>query len=111
MRRRVLRGVKRVMLLMVCLVAGCGAGSERGSMGTHTARTSPADATAIKATLRAVFVRPEASQCSTAMTAQYVSQFFAADAARSGTSVGQECRDHQRERAQLAQLDKNSCDK
>jgi hypothetical protein len=72
-------------------------------MGTHAARTSPADATAIKATLRAVFVRPKASQCSTAMTAQYVSQIFAADAARSGTSAGQECRDHQRERAQLAQ--------
>ncbi len=37
------------------------------------------------------------------MTAKYVSQFFSADAARSGTSVVRECRDHQRERARLAQ--------
>ncbi len=71
-------------------------------MGTHAAGTGPAEATAIAATLTAVFVHPEASQCSTAMTAQYVSQFFSADAARSGTSVGRECRDHQRQRAQLA---------
>ena len=71
-------------------------------MGTHAAGTGPADATAIAAMLTAVFVHPEASQCSAAMTAQYVSQFFSADAARSGTSVGRECRDHQRQRAQLA---------
>ena len=48
-------------------------------------------------------MHPEASQCSTSMTALYVSQFFSADAARSGTSVVRECRDHQRERARLAQ--------
>ena len=101
-RRRVLRGVKRVMLLMVCVIAGCGASSERHSMRAHGARTHAADATAINATLTAVFAHPDASQCSTAMTAQYVSQFFSADAARSGTSVVRECRDHQRERAQLA---------
>jgi hypothetical protein len=98
-RHRVLRGVKRVMLLMVCVVAGCGASSEQGSFRTHGARTSRTDAASITATLTAVFVHPEASQCSTAMTAQYVSQFFSADAARSGTSVVRECRDHQRERA------------
>jgi hypothetical protein len=69
---------------------------------THAAGKPPADATAITATLTAVFVHPKASQCSTAMTAQYVSRFFSADAARSGTSVGRECRDHQQERAQLA---------
>jgi hypothetical protein len=102
-RRRVLRDVKRVMLLLACLVAGCGARSQMGPVGRHAARAGSADATAVTATLTAVFVHPEASQCSTAMTAQYVSQFFSADAARSGTSVGQECRDHQRERAQLAQ--------
>ena len=83
---------------MVCLVAGCGASSSR-----HAAPTSSGDATAITATLTAVFVHPEASQCSTSMTGQYVSQFFSADAARSGTSVARECRLHQRERAQLAQ--------
>jgi hypothetical protein len=91
------------MLLMVCVVAGCGASSEQGSLPTHGALTPRADATSITATLTAVFVHPEARQCSTAMTAQYVSQFFSADAARSGTSVVRECRDHQRERARLAQ--------
>lgn len=102
-RRRVLRGVKRVMLLVVCVIAGCGASSERHSMRTGAARTVASDATSITATLTAVFVHPEAGQCSTSMTAQYVSQFFSADAARSGTSVVRECRDHQRERARLAQ--------
>ena len=89
------------MVLMVCVVAGCGASSERQATRTNEIRTPPAGATAITATLTAVFVHPEASQCSTTMTAQYVSQFFSADAARSGTSVVRECRDHQRERAQL----------
>ena len=83
---------------MVCLVAGCGTSS-----GRRAAPTGAADATAVTATVTAVFVHPEASQCSTAMTAQYVSQFFSADAARSGVSVARECRLHQRERAQLAQ--------
>jgi hypothetical protein len=114
------------MLLMVCVVAGCGASSERNSTHTNAARTStgssapvqrggreqvstvsghhrvpPADAAAITATLDAVFVHPEASQCSRSMTAQFLSQFFSADAARSGTSVLRTCRVHQRERAQL----------
>jgi hypothetical protein len=35
------------------------------------------------------------------MTARFVSQFFSADAARSGMPVLRTCRDHQRERAQL----------
>ena len=98
MHRCVVRDVKRVAVLMVCLVAGCGASS-----GRRAAQTGAADATAVTATVTAVFVHPEASQCSTAMTAQYVSQFFSADAARSGVSVARECRLHQRERAQLAQ--------
>jgi hypothetical protein len=96
--RCVVRDVKRVAVLMVCLVAGCGASSR-----PHAGRTPPTDATAVTATLTAVFVHPEAGQCSTAMTAQYVSQFFSADAGRSGVSVARECRLHQRERAQLAQ--------
>jgi hypothetical protein len=94
----VVRDVKRVAVLMLCLVAGCGASS-----GRRAAPTGAADATAVTATVTAVFVHPEASQCSTAMTAQYVAQFFSADAARSGVSVARECRLHQRERAQLAQ--------
>jgi hypothetical protein len=72
-------------------------------MRTHGARTPRADAASITATLTAVFEHPHGSQCATSMTAQYVSQFFSADAARSGTSVVRECRDHQRERARLAQ--------
>ncbi len=90
------------MLLVVCVIAGCGASPERHPTRTNAVRPPAADAPAITATLTAVFVHPEASQCATAMTAQYVSQFFSADAARSGTSVVRECRDHQRERAQLA---------
>ncbi|MGZ4220522.1 MAG: hypothetical protein ACXVH3_05525 [Solirubrobacteraceae bacterium] len=65
-------------------------------------RVPPADAAAITATLKAVFVHPEPRQCTRSMTAQFVSQFFSADAARSGTSVLRTCRDRQRERAQLA---------
>ena len=71
-------------------------------MRTQGARTPRADAKSITATLTGVFEHPDASQCSTSMTAQYVSQFFSADAARSGTSVVRECRAHQQERARLA---------
>lgn len=93
------------VLLMVCVVAGCasvqhnGRQQVRGVSGHH--RVAPAGAAAITATLNAVFVHPEASQCSRSMTAQFVSQFFSADAARSGTSALRTCRVHQRERAQL----------
>lgn len=115
------------ILLMVCVVAGCGASSERNSTRTTAARTSTASsasvrrssgepvsavsrghripraqAAAITATLTTVFVHPEASQCTRSMTAQFVSQFFLADSRRSGTSVLRACRDHQRERAQLS---------
>jgi hypothetical protein len=64
-------------------------------------RVPRAQAAAITATLTAVFVHPEANQCTSSMTARFVSQFFLADARRSGTSVLRACRDHQRERAQL----------
>jgi hypothetical protein len=62
------------MLLVVCVIAGCGASPERHPTRTNAVRPPAADAPAITATLTAVFVHPEASQC----------------------------RDHQRERAQLA---------
>src|SRR5690242_17416113 len=93
------------MLLMVCVVAGCGASSVQSS--THANATQPTTVSPgqggseIAGTLTAVFVHPQASQCTSLMTAQFVSQFFSADAARSGTSLLRTCRDHQRERAQL----------
>ena len=40
---------------------------------------------------------PSREQCTRSMTARFVSQFFATDAARSGTSLLRTCRDHQRE--------------
>jgi hypothetical protein len=86
------------LLLVVCVVAGCGASSGRPATHANATRT-----TTITSTLTAVFVHPQASQCSSSMTAQFVSQFFSADAARSGTSVLRACRVHQRERAQLPQ--------
>ena len=69
-RSRVLRGVKRVMLLVVCVLAGCGASSERHATRTNAVRPPLADAPAITTTLTAVFVHPEASQCSTATAVQ-----------------------------------------
>lgn len=95
------------MLLMICVVAGCGASSEHRATHASASRTAtvPDPPTqrnaAITATLKAVFVHPQATQCTRSMTAQFVSQFFSADAARSGTSVLRTCRDHQTERAQL----------
>jgi hypothetical protein len=102
--RSLLRPGSMALLLVVCVVAGCGASSERSSNAARTSTSSSEPLqrnAAIIATLNAVFVHPTASQCSTSMTAQFVSQFFSADAARSGTSVLRTCRDHQRERAQL----------
>jgi hypothetical protein len=72
-----------------------------GAVSAHH-RVPPVDAAAINATLTAVFVHPEPSQCTKSMTPQFVSQFFSADAARSGTSVLRTCRVHQRQRAQLS---------
>ena len=99
---RRMNGCLRMLLAgcAVCAVAGCGASSKHESARPAAARhaTSPSTVTA---TLKAVFVHPEASQCSTSMTARFVSQFFSADAARSGTSVLRTCRDHQRQRAEL----------
>jgi hypothetical protein len=82
------------------VVAGCGASSEQESARPNAARAATS-ASAITATLKAVFVHPEASQCSGSMTARFVSQSFSAGAARSGTRALRTCRDHQRERAQL----------
>jgi hypothetical protein len=47
------------MVLMVCVVAGCGASSDR---------VPPDDAAAINNTLTAVFVHPEPSQCTGSMS-------------------------------------------
>jgi hypothetical protein len=101
-------GAILLLVCVVCVVAGCGASSEQKSARSNAA---PAATNAsiqrgsreqvITATLTAVFVHPEASQCSRSMTARFVSQFVSADAARSGTSVLRTCCVHQRERAQL----------
>ncbi|MGZ4183954.1 MAG: hypothetical protein ACXVUE_01315 [Solirubrobacteraceae bacterium] len=103
--RTLLRPGSMALLLVVCVVAGCGASSEPSSNAARTSTSSSEPSqrnAAIIATLEAVFVHPKAGQCSTLMTVQFVSQFFSADAARSGTSVLRTCRDHQRERAQLS---------
>ena len=96
------------LLLAVCVLAACGSSSEQRATHASATRTSTVSSgssgqhsAAITATLTAVFVHPQATQCMTTMTAQFVSQFFSADAARSGTSVLRACREHQRERAQL----------
>jgi hypothetical protein len=63
------------MLLMVCVVAGCGASSVQSSK--HANATQPTMVSAgqggseIATTLTAVFVHPQGSQCTSLMTAQF----------------------------------------
>jgi hypothetical protein len=54
----------------------------------------------------AAFGHPDAAQCTRAMTPQYVSQAFSADAARSEVSPMAECRAHQRLRAKLPEAER-----
>jgi hypothetical protein len=56
--------------------------------------------------LTAVFVHPKSAQCTAAMTPRYVSQAFAADAARSATTPMAACREHQQSRAELPEAER-----
>ena len=122
-------------LAAACLLGACGSRADDGGQSgrSSTARTTsstaasasapgarfltgasrqltvpadPHDAAAITRLVTAVFAHPEAAQCASAMTPRYVSTAFAADAARSGTSPGPECRAHQRLRARLPEAER-----
>jgi hypothetical protein len=105
------------LALALALTTATGCGSNHSGSGKSGAKpaTPPSPApsepssTGVEAatsTLRAVFVHPTASQCTTAMTVRYQQQAFATDAANSATSVKQACAAHQRARAALTATDR-----
>jgi hypothetical protein len=94
----------------VLLLTGCGGGGSTSTLSPTTSagaaatisQRPPGSVAAVASVLRAVFEHPSASQCATAMTAHYLQQAFATDAANSGTTVQKACAEHQRARAALA---------